>query len=119
MDKWAEVKDILNGLEELDMVLKASLISRAGRCLVGDPPSGSHHETFAAMVAIIIGAAETTSAELKENLDCVKIEFTNRDVILIEIGTKYLVSLTTEKDLDDPLTMDEIEGSVSKLKGIL
>lgn len=119
MDRWAEVKDILNDMEDLDRVLDVSLISRAGRCLAGNPPSGSHHETFAAMVAIIIGAAETTSAELKENLARVKIELTRRDVILIEIGTKYLLSLTTEKELDDPLVMDEIKEGVSRIKDVL
>ena len=49
------------------------------------------------MSAIILGAAETTSNDLKDKLVNVSIELTEQTLIIVSIGTKYLVTILMDQ----------------------
>ena len=67
---------------------------------MGGPIKGIHRETFAAMAAIILGAAETTSTELKDKLNKVTVELTEQTLVLVGIGPKYLVAVMLDQGAD-------------------
>jgi predicted regulator of Ras-like GTPase activity (Roadblock/LC7/MglB family) len=68
--------------------------------IMGGPMKGIHRETYAAMSAIILGAAETTSTELKDRLDKVTIHLTEQVLILVAVGPKYMVALLVDLEAD-------------------
>lgn len=89
------------------------MISRGGLFILGDTPKGVHQETFAAMAAIMLGAAETSSAELKDTLGQVQINLKEKDVILIGAGTRYLLAIVMDGNGDN----DKIAKSAGQIIG--
>ena len=67
--------------------------------IAGDAPKGVHLETFVAMSAILLGAAETATAELKDKLQFVVVELTRGKMILVSAGSRALLVLTASKDM--------------------
>ena len=100
MSEPSPVRSALDQIKSQDHVLDASLVSRGGMYIMGGAIERIHRETFAAMAAIILGAAETTSTELKDKLSQVTIDLTEQTLILIGIGTKYLVTILMDQEGD-------------------
>ncbi len=73
MGELTHIRNVLEQVKALDHVSTVSLISRGGLYILGDSPKGVHQETFAAMSAIIFGAAETSSAEMKDSLSHIQV----------------------------------------------
>ncbi len=101
MNELSPVRSALDEIKKLDHVLDASLVSRGGMYIMGGPLKGLHRETYAAMSAIMIGAAETTSTELKDKLNRVCVELTEQTVILISMGPKYLLAVLADQGGDE------------------
>lgn len=96
MGEISQVRAVLEEIKHLDHVQEVSLISRGGMYVLGDGPKGVHLETYAAMSGIMVGAAETTAAELKDNLKHVIIKLTDRDLILMGASNRYILCITTD-----------------------
>jgi predicted regulator of Ras-like GTPase activity (Roadblock/LC7/MglB family) len=96
MGELAHIRNVLEEIKALEHVTGVSLMSRGGLFILGDTPKGVHQETFAAMAAIMLGAAETSSAELKDNLCQVQVNLEQKDVILVGAGTRYLLAIVTD-----------------------
>lgn len=96
MGELAHIRNVLEEIKALEHVSGVSLVSRGGLYILGDTPKGVHQETFAAMAAIMLGAAETSSAELKDNLSHVQINLNEKDVILVGAGTRYLLAIVMD-----------------------
>ncbi len=119
MSELPQVRSALDGIKKQDHVLEASLVSRGGMYVMGTPPKGVHRETFAAMSAIILGAAETTSTELKDKLAKVVIELTEQDIIFIGAGPKYLVAISVDKEADTSKIAQETRNLIASIEPML
>lgn len=119
MNELPQVRSALDDIKKQDHVLEASLVSRGGMYVMGAPPKGVHRETFAAMSAIILGAAETTSTELKDKLAKVVIELTEQDIIFIGVGPKYLVAISVDKEADRERITQETKNAISMVESML
>jgi len=119
MSELSAVRSALDDIRKIDHVLDASLVSRGGMFVMGGSPRGAHRETFAAMSAIIFGAAETTSTELKDRLGKVTVELTEQLVFLIGVGPKYLVAVTTDREADGDKIAREAGGIISRVEPLL
>ncbi|MBI0583904.1 MAG: roadblock/LC7 domain-containing protein [Methanomassiliicoccus sp.] len=100
MSELSPVRSALDQIKSQDHVLDASLVSRGGMYIMGGPLKGIHRETFAAMSAIIMGAAETTSAELKDKLSTVTVDLTEQTLLIVSVGNKYLVTVLMDRGGD-------------------
>lgn len=100
----------LNNLKEHPDILEVTLISRSGMHIAGNVPDNAHRETFVAMAAILLGAAETATTELKEKLSHVIIELQNSKLFIIHTGSTALFTLKIQSTAD----IDEILGIVSE-----
>ncbi len=118
MSELSQVRSALDDIKKQDHVLDASLVSRGGMYVMGGPPKGVHRETFAAMSAIIVGAAETTSTEMKDKLNKVVIELTEQNVILIGVGPKYLVAITTDREASSESIAQMARDQIAKVEPI-
>lgn len=115
MAEWSKVSDILDEIRALDSVLDVSLISRGGMYVMGDPPPNVHQETYAAMAAIIMGAAETTTSELKDSLYNVIVCLGERNLVLANVGTRYMIAIALLPDGDVGSTMSNAKDSILRL----
>jgi predicted regulator of Ras-like GTPase activity (Roadblock/LC7/MglB family) len=94
------IEEVLSDLENYPGVNEAVLISRSGMHIAGSVPDGAHAETYVAMFAILLGAAETAISELKENLDAVLINLEQSKVMVVNDGPKALYVLRLAGDVD-------------------
>jgi predicted regulator of Ras-like GTPase activity (Roadblock/LC7/MglB family) len=119
MSELSPVRSALDEIKKQDHVLDASLVSRGGMYVMGGPIKGIHRETFAAMSAIILGAAETTSTELKDKLNKVSIELTEQNLVLIGIGPKYLVAVMMDQEGDQDQVATMARDLMSRVESVL
>ncbi len=74
-------------------ITDAILVSRSGMHIAGKVPKGAHAETFVAMSAIMLGAAETSTSELKEKLRIVTIMLEHSKVAMGIVTPKAVLVL--------------------------
>src|SRR3989442_14037036 len=96
----AALEGILKEMVAVSGVSDAVLVSRSGMHIAGAVPEGAHTETFVAMFAILLGAAETATSELKERLDNVVIELQASKILIINNGPKAIFVLRTPLSAD-------------------
>jgi len=96
----AALEGVLKELEAVPGVNDAVLVSRSGMHIAGSVPDGAHAETFVAMFAILLGAAETATSELREKLDNVVIELESSKILIVNDGPKAIFVLHTTRGAD-------------------
>jgi predicted regulator of Ras-like GTPase activity (Roadblock/LC7/MglB family) len=104
----AALESILKEIEGLRGVHDAVLVSRSGMHIAGSVPDGAHTETFVAMFAILLGAAETATSELRDRLDTVVLELEASRIFIVNNGPKAIFVLRTSRDADLPMVRGEI-----------
>lgn len=116
MADTAAIESILKDMEKAEGVQDAILVSRNGTYIAGTVPKGVHVETFAAMFAILLGAAENSTSELKEVLGSVVINVESGKIVIIHGGPKALLVLRTPKDADTHKIRQNIERYLPKIE---
>jgi len=76
------------------------LVSTSGAHIYGDAPANAHMETFTTMSAILLGAAETATKELRDKLRHVAVELDRSSLIIHPVGPTALLVLSVEKGND-------------------
>jgi len=99
-------KDALDSIRGIDGVEKVALISRTGMFIEGD--SFDEEDTFSAMTAIILGAAETATMSFGTLRNVVAHLDNGKILIITSWGKKGVLGVLAENDV-----YDEIE----KMKG--
>lgn len=112
------VESVLNDLKAREDVKDALVVSRSGMHIAGSPPSGAHLETFVAMSAILLGAAETATSELKETLQYLSINLKDTKVLIFSAGPKALLVTRVTADATETL-LPVLGESAKKLQGML
>ncbi len=110
---------LLEQLKENPDVEDVTLISRSGMHIAGNVPEHSHRETFVAMSAILLGAAETATSELKEDLSHVVIELKKSKILVLNGGPKALLALKISKDGNLDKILSDTPRIVSKMQDFL
>jgi hypothetical protein len=100
MADTAAIEAILHEIERNEGIQEAILVSRNGTYIAGEVPKGAHVETFAAMFAILLGAAENSTSELKEGLENVMINLETSKMVVLHGGPKALLVLRMPKAAD-------------------
>ena len=113
------LEEILEGIEKVEGVSDALLVSRSGMHIAGDVPKGAHTETFVAMSAILLGAAETATSELKEKLKYVDIDLERSRIIIETVSARALLVLKVNPSVPVDTIMGAIRAHVSKMEEYL
>src|SRR5881628_1071297 len=96
----AALESLLKEVQALDGIHDAVLVSRSGMYIAGSVPEGVFQDTFVAMFAILLGAAETATAELRDRIDSVVLNLDKSRIVVINDGPKAIFVLRTRKDVD-------------------
>jgi len=115
----AALEAILKEVEAIDGVHDAVLVSRSGMYIAGSVPEGVFQDTFVAMFAILLGAAETATSELKERLDTVVIELEASRILIINDGPKAIFVLRSRRDADVSMIKAQLERYSRKIEEYL
>ncbi|MFO7991009.1 MAG: roadblock/LC7 domain-containing protein [Thermoplasmata archaeon] len=113
------IEDLLDKLKKAPEVQDATLVSRSGMHIAGDIPENAHRETFVAMSAILLGAAETATSELKEELSHVVIELRNSRILIQNGGPSALLAIKLTKKGDVDKTIEDSTAIIENIKKLL
>ncbi len=116
MADTAAIEAILHELETSEGIEDAILVSRNGTYIAGTVPMGAHVETFAAMFAILLGAAENSTSELREILDNVVINLETSKIVIVHSGPKALLVLRMSKAADSSMVKDTMQKYVARIE---
>lgn len=116
MAQYMAIEKTLDDLHKnMPSVYEATVVSRSGMHIAGDAPKGVHLETFVAMSAILLGAAETATGELKDKLKYVSVELSRSKMLLSSAGNRALLVVTSSDDV----STDELAENMSKYADII
>ncbi|MCL7415399.1 MAG: roadblock/LC7 domain-containing protein [ANME-2 cluster archaeon] len=114
------LQEILIELKIVGSVEVCAIVSRDGLLMSSEMPQGIVAETFAAMSATMLGAAETATSELNKGLpNRVIVESKTGKLICVGAGPKALLIVMTEPDAGLGLILLEIEKAVERIKEII
>ncbi len=119
MADTAAIEAILHQIEGAEGFEAAILVSRNGTYIAGTVPKGVHVETFAAMFAILLGAAENSTSELKEVLDNVVINLDATKIVIVHAGPKALLVLRMPKVADSHVVKKAMEKYIAQIEDLL
>lgn len=113
------IREVLNELRSIGEISNAAVVSRSGMLIDGDAPDNIHMETFGAMMAIMLGAAETATSESNDTLQHIDIELTQTRLVLMGAGQRILlacfISDKSARDRVQPI----IDEAVNRLKSMV
>ena len=105
----------LKAMDEIDMAL---VISRSGMHIAGEIPDHVHAETFVAMSAILLGAAETATSEMKGDLSHVEIHLGKKTMVLTDTGKKGLLVVSIDGAVT-PETLNKLKEHAKELVRVM
>jgi len=115
----AALESLLKEVKNLDGVHEAVLVSRSGMYIAGSVPEGVFQDTFVAMFAILLGAAETATSELKDRIDTVVLNLEQSRIVVINDGPKAIFVLRTGKDVDIASVKSSLERMSRRVEELL
>ena len=115
----AALESLLDEVKSLDGVHDAVLVSRSGMYIAGSVPEGVFQDTFVAMFAILLGAAETATSELKDRIDTVVLNLEQSRIVAINDGPKAIFVLRTGKDVDIGSVKSSLERMSRRVEELL
>ncbi len=114
------LEKVLSDLKRTGDVEASAIVSRDGLLMASDIPKSVHADTFAAMSATMLGAAETAISELKKGApDRVIIESKKGKIITTGAGPKALLVVMTSPEAGLGLVLVNVEKATDKVRGLL
>ncbi len=111
---------ILKDLKNIWGVEASAVASRDGLLIYSTISRNHHAETFAAMSATMLGAAETVTTELGKGIpDRIIVESKYGKIIATGAGSKALLVVMTEPDTALGLILIEVAKASEKIKEVL
>lgn len=98
MVDFVVLQRIIKEIESHSSVQDAAIVSRSGMHIAGEVPRGAHMETYVAMSAILLGAAESATSELHDHLQYISVQLGEGKLVLAPAGKRALVVLKAAID---------------------
>lgn len=114
------LEEVLNDLKSAGDVEAGAVVSRDGLLIAADISQNVNSDSFAAMTATMLGAAETATSELRKGIpDRVIVEGENGKIIATGAGFKALLVTMTSPQANLGLILLEMGKASSKIKELL
>lgn len=114
------LEGVLKDLKSAGDVEAGAVVSRDGLLIAEDISSDVNADSFAAMTATMLGAAETATSELRKgNPDRVIVEGKDGKIIATGAGFKALLVAMASPDANLGLILLEMSKASNKIKGLL
>lgn len=120
MTKREELEDTLAGLKRIGDVEASAIVSRDGLLMASNIPQSVMAETFAAMSATMLGAAETAVSELKRGVvERVIAESKDTKIITMGAGPKALIVIMATPAASLGIILVEMGKASDRIKELL
>ncbi|NIA03410.1 MAG: roadblock/LC7 domain-containing protein [Nitrospirae bacterium] len=114
------LEEILSNLNNGGNIEASAVVSRDGLLINANIPEGVKADTFAAMAATMLGAAETATLELDKGLpNRVIVESKNGRLVCMGSGPRGLLVILSKSDTSLGLILVELEKAASLIKDII
>ncbi|RLF49415.1 MAG: hypothetical protein DRN20_02170 [Thermoplasmata archaeon] len=114
------IEDALNALRaQNEDVIDATVISRSGMHIAGNVPPDAHIETYVAMNAIILGAAESASSEVKDKLEFIVVNMKHCKLLIFDVGARALMAVRTRSNASIAPLIEDINAYREKIESNL
>jgi hypothetical protein len=114
------LEKILRDLKSVGDIEVSAVVSRDGLLMASNIPQDVQGETFAAMSATMLGAAETAVSELQKGKpDKVIVESKEGKIIAKGAGPKALLVAMTDPSAGLGLVLVEMDKASNKVQGVL
>ena len=114
------LETILKDINNIGGVETSAVASRDGLLICSTIPRKQHAETFVAMSATMIGAAETATTELGKGIpERIIVETKSGKIIGTGAGPKALLLVMTKPDANLGLILVEMTRASDQIKAIL
>lgn len=111
---------ILSDIRRAGGIKAAAIVSRDGLLITSDIPSDIHAETFAAMAATMLGAAETASLELKQGIpDRLIVETDESKLVVAGAGEDTMLVILAESGTGIGSIIVEMNSAIPDIMNIL
>ena len=115
-----KLEEVLSDLKKVDGIESAAIATRDGLLIASNTFTGTHPETFAAMSATILGAAETATSSFDNgSVNRVIVESEDCRMVTIGSGPKSLVVVLTSINSGLGLILVELEKGARRIDEIL
>ncbi len=112
--------EVLTDLKNVDGIESAAIATRDGLLIAANTLSGTHPETFAAMSATMLGAAETATSCLKNgSINRIIVESEDCRMVAMGSGSKSFVVVLTSVNSGIGLILVELENGARRINEIL
>jgi len=95
-----EIEKLLGNLRDVEGIKDAIVLSRSGTYIAGTAPAGSDQGTYLAMWAVLLGAAETASMEMKGTLQSVTVKTDVDEVVALTDGPRVHLVVRMRRGID-------------------
>ena len=85
----------------------------------GDAPDSIHMETFGAMMAIMLGAAETATSESSDPLKHIDVELAGSHLIIMGAGQRILLACFISDKSARERVLPFVEEAAKRLKALV
>ena len=114
------LNEVLSDLKKVDGIESTAIATRDGLLIAANTFMGTHPETFAAMSATILGAAEAATSNLKNgSVNRIIVESEDCRMVTMGSGPKSLVVVLTEVNSGLGLILVELEKGARRINEIL
>ncbi len=118
----ADVEAITAKLEEIkaiEGVGGAVLVSRGGKFIAGSVPPSADADTYAAMMATLVGSADTVVTEMRESLKEIVLSMEKSRILVIQDGPKALYALRIRRDADVEAILARVKEMSPEVEALL
>lgn len=113
------VNDVLSDLRRAGGIRATAVVSREGILIASDLPPEVHAETFSAMAAIMLSAAETAALEMNESTaDRLIVETDEGRLVVAGAGDRMMLVALTDVKAGLGHVIIEMSRAVTRLKEI-
>ena len=120
MNTSGMLEKILNDLKLLGGIETSVVASRDGLLIYSNAVLKEHGQTFAAMSATMLGAAETATLELRKGIpERIIVESDKGKIIATGAGPKALLVVLTEPNASLGLILVEVAKASEKIRELL
>ena len=112
--------EVLKDLKNVDGIESAAIATRDGLLIAANTLSGTHPETFAAMSATMLEAAEIATSTLNNgSINRIIVESGDCRIVALGSGSKSFVAVLTSANSGIGLILVELENGSRRINEIL